>query len=118
VIAADSHAEAATLVGDLLIGLSVPVLGPPVPETPVAGPCVLLGAPETAGAANAAGCRYAFSMALLVVSGNTLGTDLLSLADEVMEKLTAAGVKVSSSSRTYNPPSAPAGLPAYEFTLE
>jgi hypothetical protein len=117
-IAADSHADAAGLIAGMLDGLGVPVLGPPVPSSPVAGPCVIVGGPEITGRGSLGGCRFSFRVTLLVVAGNTLGTDLLAVADGVVEKLIAGGVAVTSSSRTYNPPQTPAGLPAYEFTLE
>jgi len=117
-IKAGSHSAVASDVISALEPLGLTVLGPPVPSSPIAGPCLVVGSPEAIEPVNVRGDVWTFQVSVLILPSGTTGDDLLDLVDSAMAALLDYGYRVTSRARTYQPPNAPAGLPAYELTLE
>ena len=111
-IRAESHAAANQLVLDALAGVSINVHGAPLPETQVAAPVAMVLTPEATGQVRLSLCAWTFTVRVLVVSSDTIGSDLLALADEVMVALAQAGLMVTSEPASHNLPNGPAALPA------
>lgn len=101
------------MVSDALTGVGVGVHKPPIPTTAVAAPAVLIQTPEaTEQRGVGGGCRWAFTLQVLVVGSDTTGADLLGLVDSCCQALAARGIQVSTSAELYQVPNTPAALPA------
>lgn len=110
-LSAASHTEAVEYLAGVLAGVGT-VHRPPIPTSPVAGPAVLVQTPQANGKAAVGGCRWTFEVSILVIAGNTVGSDLLPLTDAVAERLAAQGLNVTTFPQIYQPPNTPAALPA------
>lgn len=104
--------DAAGYVVDALEAMSVKVYAPPIPTTPVAGPCVLVQTPQRISQGRLDGSHGVYEASCLVVASDTFGSDLLGLSDEATALLEARGFTVAAAPVIYQPPSMPAALPA------
>lgn len=95
---------------------------PPVPTSPPGGRSVLVGVPELVDHSPApGGCGqvYDWRVDVLTVGADTLGAGLLDVVDTVLAAATDDGLRiVQVSPSVYDPPNAPAALPAALITLE
>lgn len=117
-IISSSHAAVAADVVAVLAASGLTVVPPPTATYPVAGPCVVVGSPEATEPHDVRGDHWRFRVEVLVVGSSTAGADLFTLTDTVVGVAVAAGYRVTSRPRAYQPPSAPAPIPSYELTLE